>query len=69
MSSRALRVLLVLTLLLVLVVVIALAVGGLAYITHQRPTLATPLTVAIGGATLLVTCLGAIAAIAVLATR
>ncbi|WP_335937685.1 hypothetical protein [Streptomyces sp. PTD5-9] len=69
MSSRALRVLLVLTLLLVLVVVIGLAMGGLAYMTHQHPTLATPLTVAMGGATLLVTCLGAAVAIAALATR
>ncbi|MER6504508.1 hypothetical protein ABT218_35640 [Streptomyces sp. NPDC001455] len=37
MSSRALRILLILTLLLVLVVVIGLAMGGLAYMTHQHP--------------------------------
>ncbi|MFC9627557.1 hypothetical protein ACFTXM_49060 [Streptomyces sp. NPDC056930] len=63
MSSLVLLVLLVLFL---LAVVILLAAGGLAYITHRNPTLATPLTVAIGGAALLVACLGAIATIVVI---
>ncbi|MCC3655793.1 MULTISPECIES: hypothetical protein [Streptomyces] len=38
---------------LLLALVLALVFAGLAYVTHQHPTLAMPLTVATGGVTLL----------------
>ncbi|MFG2631838.1 hypothetical protein [Streptomyces sp. NPDC048473] len=71
MSSLALLIVLAVVLTLVVVVVIVLTMGGLAYVTHRHPSLGTPLTVAIGGAGLLIAALAAGAAIVavVLATR
>lgn len=62
MSSRALLILLAVVVALVVVVVIVLTMGGLAYVTHRHPSLTQPLTVAIGGAGLLIATLAAIAA-------
>ncbi|MER5618227.1 hypothetical protein [Streptomyces sp. NPDC002215] len=62
MSSRALLILLAVVVALVVVVVIVLTMGGLAYVTHRHPSLGTPLTVAIGGAGLLIAAIAAIAA-------
>ncbi|MFE3946737.1 hypothetical protein ACFXPV_33510 [Streptomyces sp. NPDC059118] len=69
MSSLALLILLAAVL--VLVVVIVLTMGCLAYVTHRHPSLGTPLTVAIGGASFLIACVAvAVAAVAaVLITR
>ncbi|MCX4869468.1 MULTISPECIES: hypothetical protein [unclassified Streptomyces] len=69
MSSLALLILLAVVL--VLVVVIVLTMGCLAYVTHHHPSLGTPLTVAIGGASFLIACVAvAVAAVAaVLITR
>ncbi|WP_330436225.1 hypothetical protein OIC43_42125 [Streptomyces sp. NBC_00825] len=71
MSSLALLILLAVVLVLVLVVVIVLTMGCLAYVTHHHPSLGTPLTVAIGGASFLIACVAvAVAAVAaVLITR
>ncbi|MER5358525.1 hypothetical protein [Streptomyces sp. NPDC002785] len=57
MSSLGLLVLLLLAL------VALLVVGGLAYVVHRHPVLATPLMVATGAAAVLVACLGVIAAV------
>ncbi|MFB8039060.1 hypothetical protein ACFC5Z_40440 [Streptomyces sp. NPDC056004] len=69
MSSLALLILLAVVVALVVVVVIVLTMGGLAYVTHRHPSLGTPLTVAIGGAGLLIAALAAIAAGAAVVTR
>ncbi|MCX4871069.1 MULTISPECIES: hypothetical protein [unclassified Streptomyces] len=69
MSSRALLILLAVVVALVVVVVIVLTMGGLAYVTHRHPSLGTPLTVAIGGAGLLIAALAAIAAAVAVVTR
>ncbi|MFH8520374.1 hypothetical protein ACH4CE_35960 [Streptomyces gelaticus] len=37
--------------------VAVLVMGGLLYVAHERPSLATPLMVAIAGGTLMVACL------------
>lgn len=47
-----------LLLLMLLVIVLGLVFTGLAYVTYQHPALAGPLTVAIGGVTVVLTALG-----------
>ncbi|MCX4736979.1 hypothetical protein [Streptomyces sp. NBC_01363] len=41
--------------------------GCLAYVTHRHPSLATPLTVAIGGASFLIACIAVAVAVAAVA--
>ncbi|MER6611182.1 hypothetical protein ABT282_36215 [Streptomyces sp. NPDC000927] len=65
MSSLALLALVAVVLVLVLGVVFILTMGGLAYVAYRYPSLATPLTVAISGASLL--CAGVAVAVAVVA--
>ncbi|MFJ3084626.1 hypothetical protein ACIPJG_33415 [Streptomyces halstedii] len=43
-----------------LVLVGLLILGALAYVSHQHPALATPLTVAAAGGAVLATCVGVI---------
>ncbi|MER5618463.1 hypothetical protein [Streptomyces sp. NPDC002215] len=69
MSSLALLILLAVVVALVVVVVIVLTMGGLAYVTHRHPSLGTPLTVAIGGAGLLIAVVAALAAVVAVVTR
>lgn len=46
--------------LLLLVLVAGLVLGALAYLAYEHPALATPLTVATGGAAVLVACVAVI---------
>ncbi|MET9646211.1 MULTISPECIES: hypothetical protein [Streptomyces] len=51
---------LLLLVLLLFVLVILLVAGALAYLAHRRPALVAPLTLAMGGVTVVVTVVGVI---------